>query len=66
MITRTAISEFCPNCKAINYVYLGDITPANAVSVRCWQCKHKWIVLPSEKHVDTNSAFVVEGEPSPR
>jgi len=63
---RIAIPEVCLDCKAVNYVYLGDITTDNSVSVRCWQCKHKWIVLKSEKHADTNNAFAVEGEPSPR
>ena len=66
MIARTVIAEFRPDCKVLNYVYLGDITTDNSVNVRCWQCKHRWIVLKSEKHADTNNAFLVEGEPGPR
>lgn len=66
MITKTGMPEICPDCKAINYVYTGGIITDNAVSVRCWQCKHGWIVLESENRADINNALVVNGEPNPR
>ena len=65
MTMRTAIPEICPDCKVSNYIYLGDTTAANAVSVRCWQCKRKWIVRESIRHA-TSNAFVGDGAPNPR
>ena len=58
----------CPDCKAANYVYLGDTTD-NAVGVRCWQCKRR-LMIETPCHgisvYDINNALVVEGEPNPR
>jgi len=69
------ITEFCPNCNKINFVYLSDsvdITTLDTDGCRCWHCQHEWLFnleyhqiindeLSEQKILENFSVNIVDG-----
>ena len=59
-----AHSEDCPQCKSRNWILLGDLTDLSGCdpeAVRCWKCKHVWLVLGAEEFTTLEVAMIDDG-----
>lgn len=58
--------ELCPYCGAINYINNGnteDLTVSDVEAIKCWKCKHAWLLEGVGEWTTLNDAHTVEGHP---
>lgn len=63
----SAHSEDCPSCKTRNWVLLGDLTDLTGTdteAIRCWKCKHEWLVEGAEEWTTLEDAMMDDGRES--
>lgn len=62
----TWFQAWCPKCKSSNFVDNGDtsdLTQFDVAGVRCWKCKHCWLLATNEpdEDIDEDEPFYEDG-----
>lgn len=58
--------ELCPHCDEVNYVNNGnveDLTVSDVEAIKCWKCKHTWLLDGAEEWTILEDAHIAEGHP---
>lgn len=63
-MSDSAMSEQCPACSSKNWLALGDMndmTGTDPEAIRCWKCKHVWLIEGAEEFTTLDDAMVDDG-----
>lgn len=63
-MNESAFCEACPSCQSRNWISQGDMNDCTGVdteAIRCWKCKHEWLVEGADEFTTLEDAMIDDG-----